>query len=283
MAPQYHNDAGHNAPEVAPQQGYLYAVTDDNPSQHPASTKEPYFHGPPPPFDAHPASQPRPTHQGWKRWWILALIGLLVALIAGLIGGFVGQAIQKGRESSNCTALSREASECPSNDNTDAGTPTTSPSTGASPTTTPSTGASPTAIGTILIPETGCDFPTSRDRRRIDNQTLYTQKSYTTICNSGWSEKGSQDDLFGLWTLTPSDCIEACIAHNNNKYNERSCKGGGFIPSWTDRGMKTRNGPPMNCFLKNSTRGIGANERESDGIESVVLCMDGQCAGIGTS
>ncbi|OAK97836.1 hypothetical protein IQ06DRAFT_296123 [Phaeosphaeriaceae sp. SRC1lsM3a] len=269
MAPLYHDDAGHNAPEVTPQQSYLYAVSNDAPSQPPIPTKEPYYHAQPPLVET--PAEPTRIRQGWKRWWILAMLGLFIALIAGLVGGFIGQAIQKGRESSDSPTSSP--------------TPSASPSNGNSTATTPPPNAPPGTVGTIVLPESGCNFPASRAQRRIANETVYSRKSYTIICNSGWSEPGGQDDILALWTLTPSDCIEACISHNAAGSNQRSCKGGGFIPSWTDRNeaAKVLNGPPKNCFLKNSTTGIGANDREVAGVEVVALCMQGQCSGIGTS
>ncbi|KAH7384436.1 hypothetical protein DE146DRAFT_668588 [Phaeosphaeria sp. MPI-PUGE-AT-0046c] len=273
MALPYFDDAGHNAPELNSQQGFLFAVTDDRPSQATIQGKEPYYHGPPPQLPAHERSTT--TRLDRRRWCILAFTGVFVALISGLAGGFIGQAIQKGRESSSPTTPSPTLSPTPSS---------TSPSDSNSTAIIPAASAPPGTVGNIVYPQTGCDFPASKARRRIANETTYSQKSYITICNSGWTEPGVKDDIIKLWTLTPSDCIEACISHNRGGVNERSCKGGSFFPSWTDRdeARKALKRPPGNCFLKNSTTGIGVNDREAAGIEVVALCMEGQCNGIGT-
>src|SRR4051812_20850101 len=84
MAQQYRDDPGSNAPEVHHQEDtYLYPVTDQTPTYAMPSTKSDH--------EALPVeSQPAllAARRGWKRWWILALIGLFIALIAGLVGGF---------------------------------------------------------------------------------------------------------------------------------------------------------------------------------------------------
>lgn len=272
MAPNYTDDASHALPEVSPHQnqGYAYAVT-DSPAQTQPDVKAYYS----PHLETYSmAQQPR---QGWKRWWILALIGLFIALISGLVGGFIGQAIQKGRESS-VAAPQTTPSNAPAITSSVPSPTSSRPGSSATPTPVPDTNV----IGTITVPKTGCDFPNSKDRKRVSNLTAVSRKAFTTICNSGWG--GRADDIVALYTLTPSDCVEACLQFNGDPSNTRTCVGGGFIPSWVDQtvAQKALNGPPLNCYLKSGNSGIGANDREDVGTEIVALCLDGKCNGIGT-
>ena len=76
--------------------------------------------------------------------------------------------------------------------------------------------------------------------------------------------------------LTPSDCIEACVAYNRNKAtNNATCIGGGFLPTLvnTTDSMKTLD-DPFNCYLKKGMRNTGKNNRD---IEVVSLCLEGMC------
>ncbi|KAH7378398.1 hypothetical protein DE146DRAFT_774455 [Phaeosphaeria sp. MPI-PUGE-AT-0046c] len=278
MASKYTDDASHNLPEVSPQQaqGYAYAIT-DSPAQSPPNSHPDVKAYYAPHAETYPEAQ-RPR-QGWKRWWILALIGLFIAIISGLIGGFIGQSIQEVLES----APKPTASNAP------VVSPLSTPSSGPSPTSlragssaTPTSVPDQGVVGTITVPKTGCDFPNSKDRKRVSNLTAFSRKAFTTICNSGWS--GRADDIIALYTLTPSDCIEACLQFNGDPSNTRTCVGGGFIPSWVDQtvAQKALGGPPLNCYLKSGNSGIGDNDREDVGTEIVALCLDGKCNGIGT-
>jgi hypothetical protein len=263
MAPNHRDDTYENAPEVAPQQhAYIYPVNEET-APYAVPPSKGYYQGTP----VESQYAPVVASRGWKRWWILALIGLFIALIAGLVGGFIGQEIQKGRGSSDSAASSSPA-----------------PTNGNSSATTPPPNQPPGTVGTIVTPNTGCNFPQSKDRRRLTNTTVYTQTLYTTVCNSGWTSTG----LVGLWTLTPDDCIESCVQYN--KYakgrpgSERVCVGGGFVPAWSNQTMASliMNGAPFNCFLQANASGIIPNDREKAGIEVVALCLDGACPGAGT-
>jgi hypothetical protein len=257
MQPTYRDDPSNHLPEVHQQeQSYIYSVPDQSSPYALPQTKD---YSPLPPTEV--ATARSGAHKGWKRWWILALIGFLIAILAGLVGGFIGQAIQKGREPSSPAPTAPTA---PTNSNSSATTPNYPPGT----------------IGTIVIPKTGCNFPESKERRSISNSTVYTRTRYTTVCNSGWLNTG----LAGIWTLTPSDCIEACIQYNayaeGRPKSERTCVGGGFIPAWTDRTTKRDdNGAPFNCYLQSNASGIQPNNREDDNVEVVALCLEGKCNG----
>jgi hypothetical protein len=263
----YRDDPANTAPEVNhdEQSSYIYSVPDQTPAYASAPMKA-YDH----PSPATPIQVPltkTATRRGWKRWWILALLGLLVAVIAGLVGGFIGQAIEKGRQPSSA-GLS--APSCPNS---------------TASATTPPPGEPADIVGTIKIPNTGCNFPASKERRRINGTTTFFKANYTTVCNSGWPSAG----LLGIWTLDPSDCVEACIKYNNaaravnRPSSERKCVGSGFLPSWVNRTLSAReqNGPPFNCFLQNDAGGIVSNDREAVGVEVVALCLPGQCDGEG--
>jgi hypothetical protein len=257
---QYRDDPAQNAPEVHnPHDANLYPVDQTAPAYALPSAKT---YDDASPMDMY--SPPVTVRQGWKRWWILALGGLFIALLAGLVGGFIGQAIQKGREPSSVPAAATQ-SPASSNGSSSAITPPQNPAQGT--------------IGTIVIPQTGCNFPTSKDRNRISNTTVYSKTKYTTICNSGW-EKSL---ILGLWTLTPSDCMEACISYNIYASSARTCVGGGFIPAWTNQTLANivSNGPPQNCYLQSNSSGIMSNDRELN-TEVVALCLDGKCNNVKT-
>jgi hypothetical protein len=268
MSKPYTADAGSNLPEVNHQEeSYAYALPVQSPAYVVPSQKNYY-----PPSSGESSPVPATTRKTWMRWWVLALIGLFVAVIAGLVGGFIGQAIQKGREPSE-VSQAQAAAPAPSS---------CSNSTSAAP--TPSPGAPANAVGTIVIPDTGCDFPASKERRRIDRQTTFTKVNYTIICNSGWP---GSDAIIGLFTLSPSDCMEACA-----KYNEfvtsptgKRCVGGGFIPDWTNQTLsaKAQGGSSFNCYLKDTNKNIVTNDRAGEGLEVVALCLEGLCNGIGGS
>jgi hypothetical protein len=260
MAPNYRDDPSSNAPEVAHQESaFLYPANEQSHAYAIPSTKS--YHDSPP---VETQLAPVAARGGWRRWWILALLGLLIALIAGLVGGFIGQAIQKGREPAEVSA-----------------TPSPSPSNGSSSAITPPPNLPAGTIGTIVVPETGCNFPTLQDRRRLPNITVYSRKSYTTVCNSGWKNSG----ILGLWTLTPSDCIEACVAYNEfnrNVASQRPCVGAGFIPRWVNQTLasKMNNGTPFNCFPQANASNIAQNDASD--LEVVALCLEGKCNGAGT-
>lgn len=257
MAPSYHDDPSHNAPEVDHQPSSLHAVADYSQVQPFTTTKDPYYN-PSPAIEPQKNQTTTQQGRGWRRWWILALFGVLIALIAGLVGGFIGQAIQKGRA--------------------------TFPSNECAPALTPTANSSVTLADTIVNANTGCNFE-SRERRRIDNRTEVSRTSYTTVCNSEWDSNGLADDIMGFYSISPSDCVEACLSYNNDGANERSCVGAGFVPLWTNRteARKMINGTPRNCYLKNSTNGISENSRAGAGVEVVALCLEGKCNGIGTA
>jgi hypothetical protein len=263
MQPQYRDD---NLPEVhRPDQSHKYSVPEYLPLYLASSPKG--YHQ-----SLVNVQSSSTTQRGRTRWWTLPLAGLLIALVAGLVGGFVGQAIQKGHGSSSAPS---------------AALPSPAPSNSSSSAITPPPNYSPRTIGTIVIPQTGCNFPESKERRRLSNATLYNQDKYTTVCNSGWMGYG----LIGLWTLTPSECIEACIQYNTyaqdqrRPSSERSCVGGGFIPAWTNQtlGVQMGNGSPFNCYLKSNATSIGINDRANTGVEVVALCLNGKCNGAGIS
>lgn len=92
------------------------------------------------------------------------------------------------------------------------------------------------------------------------------------------------DDIIAIYTISPSDCVEACLQFNGDPANTRTCIGAGFIPSWVDQtvAQKALNGPPLNCYLKSGNSGITENDREDVGTEIVALCLDGKCNGIGS-
>ncbi|OAK97706.1 hypothetical protein IQ06DRAFT_36251 [Phaeosphaeriaceae sp. SRC1lsM3a] len=256
MASYYRSNVS-DLPEVNPLPDPC-PVTNESSSHAPLASqscsKEKYFYTIPP-DKIYPETPPAKQRRG--TWWFLVLVGIFIALNAGLTGGFVGQAIQKGRESSE-----------------------TAPTTMTIPSSYPSN-SSTSAIGDKLsIPDTGCNFPTSKAQRRIPQSTFAI--NYTTICNAGWN--GPDDTVGTLWTLSPSDCIVACASYNSFHPGEkRLCVGGGFVPSWINQteASKLLNGAPLNCFLKSNTEGIGPNDREGVGIEVVALCLSGKCNGIG--
>ncbi|KAF2028988.1 hypothetical protein EK21DRAFT_113365 [Setomelanomma holmii] len=268
MQTQYSDDLhGQSLPEVHHQeQSYIYSVPDKSPAYAVPNAPPTIGYDHAPATDA--AYSPAGKRRIWTQWWVLALIGLAVAIIAGLVGGFIGQAIQRGREPSNGSASAPSSSSCPTNSSSSA--------------TTPPSGSSNTTFGTIVRPDTGCNYPASKpQQKRIPGVSLYWKQNYTTICNSGWS--GPNSGIVGMWTLTPGDCIEACHVYNLYGSNRnKPCLGGGFIPDWTDRdeGAKMNNGAPFNCFLQSNTTGISPNDR--DAVEVVALCMTGQCDNIGT-
>jgi hypothetical protein len=263
----FRDDPGHNAPEVnIEQQQYIYSVPDKTPA-YALPPSNGYDHAPPvEPSYTHPGG----SRKGWKRWWILAIIGILIALFAGLVGGFIGQAIQKGREPASSTSSSDTAN-----------------STSCAPTSPSNSTSNSTAdiIGTIVEPSTGCNFSTSKNRNRISNVSDYNKIKYTTVCNSGWG--GSP--IIGFYTLTPSDCIEACVQYNSagppsENNGNQSCVGGGFIPRWTNQDIANKEsiGAPYNCYLKSSADGITENDRLSANVEVVALCLDGKCNDAGS-
>jgi hypothetical protein len=262
-----------NAPEVNPHpQPYIPPVHDQSPPYAVLSPKG-YEHVPR--FETQ--TELVGSRKGWTRWWILAIIGIGIAIIAGVVGGFIGRAIQQGQGSSN--AFTAQTSSAP------AATAIPSPENSSSSATTPPPNQPPGTIGTIVLPNTGCNFPTSKERRRISNATEYTKTGYTTVCNSGWINAG----LSGFWTLTPSDCVEACVQYNkflqDRNSKALSCVGGGFIPDFTNRSLAKliSNGAPFNCYLQYNSDGIVPNDREKSGLEVVALCLDGMCKGAGTA
>jgi hypothetical protein len=252
---QYRDDPAQNAPEVHNQHDAGLYPAEQTAHAYALPSGKTYDDAPP--VDLYPA--PAAARQGWKRWWILALIGLFIALLAGLVGGFIGQAIQKGREPSSVPPAA-------TNGNSSASTPPQNLANGT--------------VGTIVIPQTGCNFETSRDRNRLSNTTVYSKKRYTTICNSGWVDFL----IVGLWTLTPSDCMEACIAYNLNAPTQRPCVGGGFVPSWTNQTLANIDlgGPPLNCYLQSNSSGVIPNDQEKLDNEVVALCLDGKCNDVKT-
>ncbi|KAF2824022.1 hypothetical protein CC86DRAFT_468981 [Ophiobolus disseminans] len=275
MASPYRDNASSDLPEVNYQeQSYAYALPDQTAAEVLPSTKGYYSSA----TESHHVPTVTTGRKGWMRWWVIALIGLFIAIIAGLVGGLIGQAIQKGRASGSSDSTlnsSQEASPSPS-----------SCPNSTSAATTPPPGAPANAIGTILTPDTGCDWPSSKERRRIAKQTTYLKGNYTTICNSGWL---GNDGILGLWTLSPSDCVEACLKYNsyavNRPASERRCVGAGFIPDWTNQttGAREQKGAPFNCYMMSSNKNIVPNDRADFGTEVVSLCLDGQCNGIGSS
>ncbi|KAH7087337.1 hypothetical protein FB567DRAFT_442838 [Paraphoma chrysanthemicola] len=248
-------------PEVNHEEhSYLYSVpdqTDPHSVTEPPNTKD-YDHN-----QLYPdAPLPAARRKGFTRWWVLALIGLIIAIIAGLVGGFIGQAIQKGRESSTFSP---------------------SPSNGSS--VKPPAGSSSDSNDTIVLPDTGCGWPGSKQRKRMPSTSTYSHMKFTTICNSGW--KGNAE-IIGIWTLTPSDCIESCARFNLNQENHKNttkCVGGGFIPDWTNRtvGSRAQQGQPFNCFLHSTTDALTSNDQEFVGVEVVALCLQGQCDNVALS
>jgi hypothetical protein len=261
----FRDDPSHDAPEVSHEQhDYLYSVADETPA-HALPPSKGYDHAPPVELQyGHSGAR-----KGWKRWWVLALLGILIALLAGLVGGFVGQAIQKGRQPTHSSASSTLSSDA-----------TNSTLCAPSNSTANSTGA---IIGTIVQPDTGCNFPTSKARNRLSKVTVSNQIKYTVVCNSGWVDSG----LIALYTLTPGDCIEACHRYNNyaekRPSGERTCVGGGFIPRWVDQAKaKVESiGSPFNCFLQYDAAGIKENDRSDSDVEVVALCLDGECNNAG--
>lgn len=264
----YRDDPANTAPEVNHDQpsNYTYSVPDPTPAYAVAPMKA-YDH--PSPSAPLPVTPTKSTaRKGWRRWWILALLGLLIAVGAGLVGGFIGQAIEKGRQPSS-TGLSApaSASSCPNS--------TTSA-------TTPPPGQSADIVASIKLPNTGCNYPASKERRRINGTTNFFKANYTTVCSSGWPSAG----LLGIWAIDPSDCIEACYKYNsaakaaNRPSSERMCVGSGFVPVWVNRTVSSREqsmGPPFNCFLQSDAAGIVPNDRDKVGEEVVALCLPGQC------
>jgi hypothetical protein len=266
----FRDNPGHDAPEVSHEQhDYLYSVPDETPAYALPPSKG-YGHAAPAELQyGHLGAR-----KGWKRWWILALLGILIALLAGLVGGFVGQAIQKGRQPTDFSASSTLSS--------DAGNSTSCAPTSSSNSTANLTNVT---IGTIVQPDTGCNFPASKARNRLSKVTVSSnQIKYTVVCNSGWINSG----LIALYTLTPADCIEACYRYNdyarNRPKGERVCVGGGFIPRWVDQSKaKVESiGSPFNCFLQYDADGIVENDRSDSDVEVVALCLDGKCNNAGT-
>jgi hypothetical protein len=149
---------------------------------------------------------------------------------------------------------------------------------------TPPSASTSNIIGAIVRPDTGCGWPASRQRKRMLGTSTYQRLNYTTLCNSGWV---GYDGILGFWTLTPSDCIEACQKYNDRptKESNRRCVGGGFIPDWTNQtvGAREQKGPPFNCYLQSATSGLGSNDQETFGLEVVALCLEGQCDSISLS
>jgi hypothetical protein len=259
MQSQYRDDPSNHLPEVHHQeQSYTYSIPEQSPLYTVVSTKA---------YDRTPSVEAEDlpeTRKGWKRWWILALIGLFIALIAGLVGGMIGQEVQKGREPLSAPAAA-----------------SASPSSATANTTCPASKPPPNAIP---VSTTGCNFPDNKDRRRLSNSTVYSNYKYTTVCNSGWGGAA----LIGIRTLTPSDCMESCLMYNGyaqgRPKGERSCVGGGFIPAFVDSVQARKEmpgGPPNNCFLMSDATGIRENER-APGTEVVALCLDGHCNDAGT-
>lgn len=175
MAQSYHDNPSHNAPEVNHQSNSLHAVADYTQAQPLTTAKEPYYH-PSPTIETYAIPTKPGKEDRWKRWWALALMGLLIAPVAGLVGGFIGQAIEKGRAT------------CTSSDSTLA--------------TVPVDNAPRTATGIMVNANTGCNFE-SRERRRIDNRTEVSRTSYTTVCNSEWDSFGNGDDILGFIPFLP--------------------------------------------------------------------------------
>lgn len=248
MSLDHQSDQYENAPE---------AITLDN-YTHPTKGNPHIYAGPPTErmyqsMSTEPKLLTLAPRRGTKRFWVLPLVGLLIAVIAGLVGGFIGAAIQDqdAREPSTTPSLTSPLSPAPSN-----GTSTS-----------------------IMNVDTGCNFPESKaESRRIPSETAWSKTRYTTICNSGWSRTA----IIGLYTLTPSDCIESCLVYNNferqrHRERERLCVGAGFIPDWLNQTLaySASEGSPFNCFLQHNVTGIGPNDREQDGVEVVALCLNG--------
>jgi hypothetical protein len=85
--------------------------------------------------------------------------------------------------------------------------------------------------------------------------------------------------------LTPSDCIEACIAYNEYSRsvpNQRTCVGAGFIPEWANQTLagEMNNGTPFNCFPQTNATNIAPNDVPN--LEVVALCLEGKCNGAGS-
>ncbi|KAF2864878.1 hypothetical protein BDV95DRAFT_588238 [Massariosphaeria phaeospora] len=274
MRTAYRHDASSQLPEVHHQESSPYA--------YPILVQTPISEVPPTEGYYTPVVEVLPTtataRKRWIRWWTLALIGVFIAIITDLARSFIGQTIKKGRESGVASqAASPSPSACPNS---------------TSAAIAPPLGAPTNAVNTIVIPDTGCDWPNNKERRRLAKQTNFFMVNYTTICNSGWPVSVG---IIALWTLTPSDCVEACIKFNQfadmNRRNgdlrndDLRCVGAGFVPSWTNQttGARDTRGPPFNCYPKSSEKGIIPNDRASEGTEVVVLCLDGQCNGIGQS
>jgi hypothetical protein len=266
MSPQYRDDQTSNLPEVhrPEQQNYAYSLPHQSQPYPPLPADKGYYS---PPENVAPA----PARKGWMRWWILALIGLFIALIAGLVGGLAGQAIEKGRSPSTSAAESSSSpsSSCP-NPNSNS--------------TTPSPGAPSNVLGgPITIPDTGCNFPDVLIQRAVNSTTKNIKANYTTLCNTGWTPPKDQV-LVAIWSLTPSDCVEACWKYNQNantrQSKDGSCVGAGYLPSWVNQtaGAEAQGGQPFNCNLMKSTQGIKRNDNE---IEVVALCLPGQCNNVG--
>ncbi|KAH5594146.1 hypothetical protein HBI17_168650 [Parastagonospora nodorum] len=219
------------------------------------------------------------THAAKKRLWILPLVGLSIAVIAGLIGGFIGVAIHDAREPSTAALLKASPSSIPLSSSI---LSSPFPSNTSSPTTTAPCSSQPAGtFGTIAAVDTGCKFRETKGRNRMYNATAFTGTSFTTICNSGWKNFA----IIGLYTLTPSDCIESCVQYNKfadkRPKSERFCVGAGFIPDFVNQTMATlaRNGASFNCFLQSNTTGIMPNDEERKGLEVVALCLGWQCPG----
>jgi hypothetical protein len=271
MLQENRDGPGSDLPEVHHQEpeSYAYALTqDDTPGYQPASTKGYYSR---PPENVPDITRAR---KGWMRWWILALLGLLIAVIAGLVGGFIGQAIQKNSEPSS-------ASPPP------VSTPSSCPDLNAnSSSVTPPPGGAANVVGTIVLPDTGCDWPNSKTQRRIDSQTKPFTTKYTTVCNTGWSPP-LDDIITGVYTISPSDCIEACAKFNQFARASLStpgrCVGAGFIASWTNRTVaaQQQTGQLFNCYMMRSNESMHENERADVGTEVVALCLEGQCDNYG--
>jgi hypothetical protein len=269
MTLAHQDDDYGNAPEVCSQHhAHLFPVHDQSP---PYTVLHPEGH----------CMQTAPVNNGnrWTRWWVLALIGVLIALIAGILGGFIGKAILEAQG-----ALKKSPGVAPSGTTTTASLPNCTNTAPSATVSLPSQASG--TLGTITIPSTGCNFPASKERRSIPKITDYTNTAYTTICNSGWIGAG----LAGIWTLSPSDCMESCVRYNLYRneaaWNQSAptCVGGGFIPDWTNRtrAVSAERVAPFNCYLAYNSRGIIRNDREQAGVEVVALCLDGMCDSVGS-
>ncbi|KAF2008100.1 hypothetical protein P154DRAFT_516837 [Amniculicola lignicola CBS 123094] len=211
----------------------------------------------------------------WNWWPYLIIYGLLVAVVAALIGGFVGKTLEHNDSKKEITRLNNSLNslnDASCSTNTSPPSRTTSPTSSPSSTSSSSASATPTpTTANIPRPTTGCN--------PVDKQASFRSLStsldlpFDTLCWTGWT----QDDLYPLYTITPSDCFESCAAYNSFKgEDDRSCVGGGFIPDWVNKTVAMAEiGMPFNCFLKSNTTALARNDREN--TEVVSLCMPGMC------